>query len=67
MGMIEKKGGVMFASGGLPLDVSASTAKFRAEDIYAEQGFADKRVDKDDFPAWVSFTKHFQTARLPDT
>lgn len=66
MGMIEKKGGVMFASGGLPLDVSASTAKFRAEDIYAEQGFADKRVDKDDFPAWVSFTKHFQTARLPE-
>ena len=66
MGMIEKKGGVMFASGGLPLDVSASTAKFRAEDVYTEQNFADKRVDKDDFPAWVSFTKHFQTARLPE-
>ncbi len=66
MGMIEKKGGVMFASGGLPLDVSASTAKFRAEDLYTDQNFADKRVDKDDFPAWVSFTKHFQTARLPE-
>lgn len=66
LGMIEKPGGIMFGYQGLPFDVSASTAAFRAENIYTEQGFADRRVDKDDFPAWVSFTKHFQTARLPE-
>ena len=56
----------MFNVGGLPFDTSASTAAFRAEEIYNEQGFADRRVDKDDFPVWTLYGKHFQTARMPE-
>lgn len=66
MGNIEKKGALMFNVGGLPFDTSASTSAFRAEDIYNDQGFADRRVDKDDFPVWTLYGKHFQTARMPE-
>lgn len=66
LGQIEKKGALMFNVGGLPFDTSASTAAFRAEEIYNEGGFADRRPDKDDFPVWTLYGKHFQTARMPE-
>ena len=60
MGMIEKKRRRHVRLGGLPLDVSASTA-VRAEDLYTDQNFADKRAGRTISPPGV-FAKHFQTA-----
>lgn len=65
MGNIEKKGGVLFGSGGLPIG-DGSTSKFKCEDIFEEQNFAERRLDKEDFPTWVYFNKHFQTAKFPE-
>ncbi|MEG2934209.1 MAG: molybdopterin-dependent oxidoreductase [Gordonibacter sp.] len=66
LGNVEKKGGFMFSSGGLPFDLGGSNSQFRAENIYTEQKFGERRVDREDFPVWNSFTKHFQTAKLPE-
>ncbi|MEG1517885.1 MAG: molybdopterin-dependent oxidoreductase [Raoultibacter sp.] len=66
LGSIEKKGTMLFPSGGLPFDGGGSTKAFRAEDIYEQQGFAKRRHDRDDFPVWADFNPHFQTARIPE-
>lgn len=69
LGDIDKKGAITLPSGGyggLPFDNQGSTKQFRAEDIYEAGDFMERRLDKDDFPVWIEFWKHFQTAHLPE-
>lgn len=65
MGMVEKKGGFQFSSGGLSISGNA-TAKWRMDSTLMSEDFINRRLDKDDFPAWVYFNPHYQTARLPE-
>lgn len=65
MGNVEKKGAVLFPSGGLPFE-NGGTRAFAGMDIYEKENFAERRVDKDDFPVWVELAEHFQTAKLPE-
>lgn len=66
LGSIEKKGGMLFPAGSLPFDTAASTTQFRERELYAKEKFEERRVDREDFPVWVSFSDHFQTAYLPE-
>lgn len=65
-GDLDVAGGLALGSSGLPFDYTASTAAFRLEDMYAEKGLQEKRLDKDDFPVWAHYFKMIQTAHLPE-
>lgn len=65
MGNVEKKGAILFPNGGLPFE-NGGTRAFSGLNIYEEQHFVDRRVDKDDFPVWVELSEHFQTAKMPE-
>ena len=69
LGMVDVKGGLWFGGAGLPIagDVTGvGTSQFLCKDIYADQGFADRRLDKEDFPVWHELETHMQMARLPE-
>lgn len=65
-GCIDVPGGLTMPTGGLPFDCTASTADFRMEKSYMEQGLQDIRPDKDDFPVWAKYFKMIQVNRLPE-
>lgn len=65
LGMIEKKGGVLFPQN-LPFDQGGSTVSFRMEDVYKAGDFKQRRLDRDDYPVWAHYWTHFQTAHLPE-
>ena len=65
-GCIDVPGGLTMPTGGLPFDYTASTADFRMEKSYMEQGLQDIRPDKDDFPVWAKYFKMIQVNRLPE-
>lgn len=65
MGSLDVPGGLSMAAG-LPFDYSASTAPFRLESKYAEDGLFDLRPDKDEFPVWAHYMKMMQANHLPE-
>lgn len=69
LGMVDVKGGLLFSGAGLPIagDVTGvGTDQFLCKDIYADQGFRDRRFDREDFPVWNDMVTHLQTAHLPE-
>lgn len=69
LGMVDVKGGLLFGGAGLSIagDVTGvGTSQFLCKDIYADQAFAERRLDKDDFPVWHELETHMQMARLPE-
>jgi anaerobic selenocysteine-containing dehydrogenase len=65
LGQLDVKGGFTLG-GGLPLDYTASTAKFNLEEKYVEDGLPALRLDKDDFPVFAKYLKMLQTVKLPE-
>lgn len=65
-GGLDIPGGLTMQAGGLPFDYTASTAAFRLEGKYNEEGYQERRLDLEDFPVWAHYFKMIQTAHLPE-
>ncbi|MDR2587301.1 MAG: molybdopterin-dependent oxidoreductase [Coriobacteriales bacterium] len=65
LGSLDVAGGLTLGPG-LPFDYAASTPAFQLEDVYTEQGFQDRRYDRDEFPVWARYYKMMQTVHLPE-
>jgi anaerobic selenocysteine-containing dehydrogenase len=65
LGSLDVPGGLSMSKG-LPFDYSATTAKFRLEDKYDQDGLFDLRPDTEYFPVWAHYFKMIQANRLPE-
>jgi anaerobic selenocysteine-containing dehydrogenase len=65
LGSLDVAGGLTLGPG-LPFDYAASTKGFQLESVYEEQGFQDRRLDRDEFPVWAKYYKMMQTVNLPE-
>lgn len=65
LGCLDVPGGLSMTKG-LPFDYTATTAAFRLEKKYEEDGLFDLRPDTDDFPVWAHYLKMIQMNHLPE-
>jgi anaerobic selenocysteine-containing dehydrogenase len=64
-GSLDVNGGMTLGAG-LAFDYAVGTRGFHLEDTYEQQGFYDRRLDRDDFPVWAKYYKMMQTEHLPE-